>query len=104
QRRINEGEFYEINLSHQMRAAYSGDSYGLYKKMRAVGPVPFGAYLTFGDWSVCSQSPERFLKKEGKHVFSQPIKGTVRRGATPSEDASLKEELSTSLKDRAENL
>lgn len=104
QRRIGEGDFYEINLSHQMEATYSGDSYELYRQMRAVGPVPFGAYLTFDEWTVCSQSPERFLKKEGRRVFSQPIKGTIRRGTTALEDIRLKEELQNSLKDQAENL
>ncbi len=104
QRRIREGEFYEINLTRQIRAVYSGGGYGLYKKMRAIGPVPFGAYLTFDEWTVCSLSPERFLKKEGPRVISQPIKGTIRRGTTGPEDASLKEELKHSLKNRAENL
>lgn len=103
-RRIGEGDFYEINLSHQMRAACSGESYELYKQMRTVGPVPFGAYLTFDEWSVCSLSPERFLKREGRRVFSQPIKGTIRRGSTASEDAALKDELKASLKNKAENL
>lgn len=104
QRRIAEGLFYEINLSHQFRGAFSGSPLGLYRRMKEIGPVPFGAYISTGDVDTCCQSPERFLRKEGKTVFSQPIKGTTGRGRDADEDASLKERLLMSDKERAENL
>ncbi|MDZ7715443.1 MAG: aminodeoxychorismate synthase component I [Balneolaceae bacterium] len=104
QHRIKEGEFYEVNLSHQQQADFLGEPYQLYRKMCDVGPVPFGAYLSFEDISVCSLSPERFLKRENEHVFSQPIKGTIKRGATSDEDLRFKLQLQDSVKDRAENL
>ena len=104
QNRIKEGEFYEVNLSHQQQAQFTGDSYQLYRKMCDTGPVPFGAYLSLQDISVCSLSPERFLKKEGSRVFSQPIKGTIQRGEDSDEDLALRNKLQQSAKDRAENL
>ena len=104
QRRIAEGDFYEVNLSHQQQAKFSGSSYHLYRKMCDIGPVPFGAFLSFDDISVCSLTPERFLKKQGNHVFSQPIKGTIKRGQNADEDEKLKNKLQNSAKDRAENL
>lgn len=103
-RRITEGDFYEINLTHQMSAPFSGTPVALYQKMSRIGPVPFGSYLKVGDIHVCSQSPERFLKKTGDTVFSQPIKGTSKRGATADEDQVLKTNLWSSEKERAENL
>lgn len=104
QRRIKEGEFYELNLSHQMKGRFHGDTLALYKAMKAVGPVPFGAYLQINDLSICCQSPERFLRKSGQKIVSQPIKGTARRGLNAKEDRQLKEQLRTSSKERAENL
>ncbi len=104
QRRITEGDFYEINLSHQVSAAFEGEPFELYRRMRRAGPVPFGAYLWLEGLAVCSQSPERFLRKEGSRLYSQPIKGTIRRGATEEEDRLLKEQLAGSAKERAENL
>lgn len=101
---ITEGDFYEINLSHQMKGDFSGDPLALYHQMKKVGPVPFGAYIQTDDWAVCCQSPERFLRKEGSTVFSQPIKGTSQRGHNKSEDENLKNRLVTSSKERAENL
>lgn len=103
-RRIYEGEFYEINLTHQMKGDVSGSAFGLYQQMKNIGPVPFGGFLKLDDLSICSQSPERFLRKDGNRVFSQPIKGTSHRGASDDEDAQLKRQLKLSEKERAENL
>jgi para-aminobenzoate synthetase component 1 len=101
---IAEGDFYEINLSHQMKAPFKGSPVQLYQKMREVGPVPFGSYLQCSGLSVCCQSPERFLRKEGGTVYSQPIKGTSKRGRSTDEDELLKKELISSEKEQAENL
>jgi para-aminobenzoate synthetase component 1 len=100
---ITEGEFYEINLTHPMLARFEGDPFHLYRAMREKGPVPFGAYIQCENLTVCSASPERFLKKSGNRVFSQPIKGTSPRSSDPAEDMKHKEEL-YSEKNRAENL
>lgn len=104
QQRIKEGDFYEINLSHQLKGEFTGQPAELYTKMKKAGPVPFGAYIKFGKWVVCCQSPERFLRKEGDKVFSQPIKGTSQRGRSDREDQSLKQQLISSQKEKAENL
>jgi len=104
QESIYEGDFYEINLSHQLRASFEGDPFALFKKMKQRGPVPFAAYIEMEDLAICSQSPERFLSKKGKNVYSQPIKGTRKRSGNNEEDLSLLENLQHSEKDRAENL
>jgi para-aminobenzoate synthetase component 1 len=101
---ISEGDFYEINLSHQMKGDFTGNAMELYHQMKKVGPVPFGGYIQMDEWAVCCQSPERFLRKEGSTVFSQPIKGTSKRGQNKSEDEILKNQLFSSAKERAENL
>ncbi|MCW9707153.1 aminodeoxychorismate synthase component I [Fodinibius salsisoli] len=104
QQAIREGEYYEINLSHQMKGGFRGNPWSLYQTMKEIGPVPFGAFLKFDDLAVCCQSPERFLRKDGEDIFTQPIKGTSPRGDTESEDQRLKEQLAASVKERAENL
>lgn len=104
QRRIKEGDFYEINLSHQMKADFTGYPLGLYQKMKSIGPVPFGAFLRFDDISICCSSPERFLAKSGSRVFSQPIKGTSGRGKSAAEDEMNRQHLRESVKEQAENL
>lgn len=64
---------------------------------------PFSCFLQWDEKYVLSASPERFIKKEGNKLITQPIKGTARRGTTKSEDNRFKEELISSQKEREEN-
>lgn len=97
---IYEGEYYEINLSHPLEFDFEGDGLDLYEKMRELGPVPFGAYMSFDEFEICSSSPERFLARTGNRVWSQPIKGTApKEGGIESA-----QKLFESEKERAENL
>ena len=101
---IYEGQYYEINCSHQLQARFRGAPFELYRQMRRAGPVPFGAFMQFDDISICCSSPERFLSKRGDTVFSQPIKGTMQRDEEQWKDDELKQMLLDSSKNRAENL
>lgn len=103
-RHIEEGDIYEINLSHPIVAGVEGDARAVYAAMRDAGPVPFGAYMEWDGAGVCCASPERFVSKEGRALRSDPIKGTTGRGATPEHDETLRGELLASEKNRAENL
>ena len=51
-----------------------------------------------------SASPERYLKKSGNTIISQPIKGTAKRSKNKTEDAQLKTELENNTKERSENI
>jgi para-aminobenzoate synthetase component 1 len=101
---IYEGRYYELNYSYPMEGELEGDALTWYDDIQAEGAVPFGAYLSLPEAKVCCFSPERFLKREGPCLFSQPIKGTRGRGETPERDRELRESLTLSQKDRAENL
>src|SRR5690606_19588689 len=67
-------------------------------------PASYAAFLDAGAFQVLSASPERFLRLDGRHVETRPIKGTRPRSADPAEDAALADELRASGKDRAENV
>ncbi len=96
--RIYEGDVYEVNYSYAHKFDCEGDAFELYKQMRERGEVPFAVYMQFDGVQVCCSSPERFLRKKGSSMFSQPIKGTIPNNGTYNiED--LKSE-----KNRAENL
>ena len=102
---IAAGETYEVCLTNMIEADAPPDAWQAYRFLRRANPVPFGALLAFGDMSVLSTSPERFLRVDRTGaVESQPIKGTRRRGATPEQDAALAADLRVNEKDRAENL
>jgi len=99
---IKKGDVYEVNLSHRFEARYQGDPYGLFLKLYQINPAPFSAYLNFGDTSIISSSPERFLRAEGDRVETRPIKGTIKRGENEEEDLENQKILANSLKDDAE--
>jgi para-aminobenzoate synthetase component 1 len=101
---IRDGDCYQVNYTQRFDAQVAGDGWQAYREMRALNPVPFGAFLQFDDLEVLSFSPERFLKLEGRRVTTQPIKGTRPRSEDPDEDLRHRRELMQSVKDRAENL
>jgi para-aminobenzoate synthetase len=105
QREIVAGETYEVCLTNQLTADGKLDPWPAYRRLRRANPEPFAALLRFGELSVLSVSPERFLKISPDGVaVSEPIKGTRPRGTTPEQDAALRLELGAAAKDRAENL
>lgn len=102
---ICEGESYEICLTNNIYSAAGLDPLSLYRTLRRVNPAPNAAFLRFGDLTILSSSPERFLRIDRNGaVESKPIKGTRPRGRNDEEDRALREHLRTSEKDRAENL
>ncbi|GAB4021625.1 aminodeoxychorismate synthase component I [Spirosoma koreense] len=106
QQHIRAGNVYELNYCLEF---FSDDGRPLdplatYRALNDRSPMPFSSFLKIGDRYIMGASPERFLKKDGNRVLSQPIKGTIRRGQTPTEDALLRAHLLNSEKERAENL
>lgn len=104
QKEIYEGDYYEINLSRQLTGKIKGEPFALYEQMRGRGAVPFAAYLALDDLHICCSSPERFLKKEGTKLMSQPIKGTAGVSDDEEQNRQIREELEHSEKNKAENL
>lgn len=105
---ILEGESYELCMTtrHRSRRGMRVDPLLLYQRLRAVNPAPYSALLRCGEGlTVCSSSPERFLRMSSDGLCdSKPIKGTRRRGACMEEDEEICKELKNCEKDLAENL
>jgi para-aminobenzoate synthetase component 1 len=106
QKHILRGDCYEINFCQEFYAENAViDPAAVYKKLAAISPNPFSALYRVDDkWLICA-SPERFLKKTGNKILSQPIKGTSKRVADNKvQDEKNKEELFRSNKDLSENV
>ncbi|MDV2980636.1 UNVERIFIED_CONTAM: aminodeoxychorismate synthase component I [Actinomycetes bacterium ARC8] len=108
QHQIGEGNSYEVCLTTALSADIPADAldpWPTYLALRRRNPAPFASYLRLGSLTVASTSPERFLKIAADGgMRAEPIKGTRRRAADPAEDARLRTDLATALKDRAENI
>ncbi len=93
--RIAAGEIFQANLCLRLEGRWHGDPVDLFART-AGALAPRHAALVAGPWgAVCSMSPELFLRRRGREVVSEPIKGTA-----PSDPEALAE----SAKDRAENV
>lgn len=102
---LGKGNIYEINFCNRYTGDYSQMDYGkLYQRLNAISPMPFSALHKHQEHVVVSASPERFIKKTGYTITSQPIKGTAARKSDTSEDLAQKLHLETSLKERTENI
>lgn len=77
----------------------------VFENLMSVSPTPYAAFYKFDKKYLFCASPERFLRKKGKRIFSQPIKGTARRHEQDNiADEKEKELLRNSLKERSENI
>lgn len=103
---IRAGDIYQANLTFPMRARWEGSALGLYGALRRRQPVGHGACVLFPDApAIVSRSPELFVATDAAgRIEARPMKGTAPRGRTPDEDAALRQALTTSEKNRAENL
>ncbi len=103
-RYITEGDIYIANMTQHLTVHSSRTPEEVFHRLRKQNPSPFGGYFNYGDFQIVCASPERFLRMKNGHVETRPIKGTRRRGRTPSEDAALRRELENSKKDKSELL
>jgi para-aminobenzoate synthetase component 1 len=104
---IFSGDIFQANITQRLLADLPEDlcPFMLYKRLRALSPAPFGAYLKFDTTTILSASPERFLSLDPEgNTITRPIKGTRPRGLNAEEDEAMAKELLSSEKDRAENL
>jgi para-aminobenzoate synthetase component 1 len=102
---IRNGDCYEINFCNEgFTEVKNLNCLQVFKALNELSPAPYAAYYRHNDKYLICASPERYLRKTGQKLISQPIKGTIRRSADPAEDARLRDELYYSEKDRAENV
>ncbi len=103
---ILRGDCYEINFCQEFFAKNSEiDPLYIYNRLTELSPNPFSVFYKLNTrWCLCA-SPERYLKKEGNKIISQPIKGTSKRNLeNVAEDEEAKNYLIESEKEKSENV
>nr|WP_251047091.1 aminodeoxychorismate synthase component I [Hymenobacter sp. ISL-91] len=102
---ILNGEVYELNLCQEFTADNVRlDPVDVFERLNAASPAPFAGFVRHENHFLLCASPERFVRRTGPVLLSQPIKGTIARGATAAEDAQQRHTLLHDEKERAENL
>jgi para-aminobenzoate synthetase component I len=93
---IERGDVYQVNLVQHLSAPFDGDAAGMAARLAPLDPLqprPLGG----DDWAIASASPELFLSRRGRRLWTKPIKGTLPLGSDP-------ESLRESEKNRAEHV
>lgn len=103
QQHILRGDCYEICFCQEFFSEnVQLDPVKVFDKLSSLSPNPFAAFYKLGEKYLLCASPERFLKKSGQSIISQPIKGTSKRtGKDFKEEQNL---LHNNEKERSENI
>jgi anthranilate synthase component 1 len=101
---IVEGDIIQAVPSQRIARPTSLHPFNIYRHLRTVNPSPYLFYVDCADFQIIGASPELLVKEYHGRIITHPIAGTVKRGATPEEDAILAATLKASLKDRAEHV
>ena len=106
QQHILRGDCYEINFCQDFFSEGAViEPIVVYEQLTQISPNPFSSlYKQENKYCICA-SPERYLKKEGDRIFSQPMKGTARRDiANEQNDQNAISYLKQSSKEKSENV
>lgn len=101
---ITAGDIFQVVLSQRFSAPFHLPATALYRALRRTNPSPYMYFLDFGDFAVAGSSPEILVRVREGEVTIRPIAGTRKRGATPTRDKELAEELLSDPKELAEHL
>jgi para-aminobenzoate synthetase component 1 len=92
---IAKGDVYQVNLVQHLSAPFAGDAAGLAPALAPLRPLVPEPLVGPG-WTIVSASPELFLSRRGRRLWTMPIKGTRPQGAS--------DDLRESEKDNAEHV
>ena len=102
---IKRGDIYEANFCQEFYAENASiNPIEVYKHLNEISDPPFASFLKIDHQYALCASPERYLKKEGLKIISQPIKGTAKRLISKIDDVKIANDLSKDIKERAENV
>ncbi|MCU4433090.1 anthranilate synthase component I family protein [Acinetobacter pittii] len=102
---IKAGDCYQINLTQEFKAKFSGSLLNKAKDLWQLTNAPYAGYLKLDDFELLSCSPELFIEfNQNKQIKTRPIKGTMPRYENAEKDFISKQTLKNSQKDQAENV
>jgi para-aminobenzoate synthetase component 1 len=89
---IARGDVYQVNLVQHLAAGFDGDPFAVAAALAPLRPLVPEPFVTPA-WAIVSASPELFLARRGRRIWTTPIKGTAPLGESVE-----------SAKDRAEHV
>ena len=102
---IHRGDIYEANFCMEFFAENAIiNPFEKFSTLNEISQPPFAVFFKNNKHFLLSATPERYLRKEGDTIISQPIKGTSKRFSDPIADEKSKNDLALDPKERSENI
>lgn len=102
---IERGDIYEANFCQEFFSENVHlNPIKTFFHLNDISKPPFATFLKMQQYYAFSASPERYIKRTGTKVISQPIKGTAKRLANSQEDKKMVDALRKDPKERSENI
>ena len=102
---LQAGDIYEMNYCQEFYVDNLDlDPFLLFSKFNQISKAPFSSFYRVNEHFCLCASPERYLRKTGSRIISQPIKGTIARLEDKCLDKKNKNILLNSSKDFSENV
>ncbi len=102
---IHRGDIYEANFCQEFYAENTTiNPHEIYQHLNEISEPPFATFFRHDNLYLLSATPERYIKKEGTKIISQPIKGTAKRFIDKIEDDKIAFDLARDEKERSENI
>jgi para-aminobenzoate synthetase component 1 len=102
---LQRGDIYEVTFCQTFSAKTKKLApLKVFSNLMRKSKAPFSSFVYHNQKYLLCASPERFLKRSGNTLLSQPIKGTAPRSENKMEDDNLKIQLRESKKEQSENV
>lgn len=105
---ISLGNFYQTNLTRKffgnINISKINEAFEIFFQLNILSPANFSAFINFNNQFIISASPELFIEVKDNKIISRPIKGTSPRNISKKLDEQNKNYLTSSEKEKAENL
>jgi para-aminobenzoate synthetase component 1 len=102
---IKRGDIYEANFCQEFYVENATiNPIETYNHLNKISRPPFATYFRNEELYLLSATPERYIRKEGSKIISQPIKGTAKRYVDSIEDEKAAFDLARDEKERSENV
>ncbi|KAI9332965.1 anthranilate synthase component I [Obelidium mucronatum] len=101
---IKSGDVIQAVPSQRVTKRTDLHPFNAYRKLRSLNPSPYMFYMDLDDFQLVGASPEMLVKVQDGVVYTHPIAGTRKRGATQEMDDALAQDLLSDMKERSEHV
>ncbi|HEX4443032.1 MAG TPA: anthranilate synthase component I family protein [Galbitalea sp.] len=101
---IHAGDIYQVQLGHPITVTAERRDLDVYRRLRAINPSPYMAFLPLGELAVISGSPELHVRVDARELTMRPIAGTARKTADAAKNAENVAWLKQDAKEAAEHI